>query len=325
MKLFDDSLRAVKNSIITVGICPCWDITCQVAGIEWGGHKQITSQSSVPAGKAFNISKSLAWLGVENTAAGVWGKIDYQQLLESAGGINNIDMKFTVVSGQTRQNVTVVDTKANREMHLRAASELATADSLKQLKIDLDLIVDSNSTVVFAGAMPEEHLEDCVSIISMVRDKGAKVAVDTSGAALQRIVASGGIHIIKPNLEELCHLLGEAVSSDVSSIVKAARKLCDKVEIVVVSMGADGAVVVTQEAAFECKIGASEYKAVNTVGCGDYLLAGFIAGLENGNKSEALAKGVKAATARTWGLVEKIDWLQAEKKVKIEKRRVVYE
>ena len=54
-----------KNQIITVGICPCWDITCYVDGVEWGDHKKITSQTFVPAGKALNISRALAWMGVE--------------------------------------------------------------------------------------------------------------------------------------------------------------------------------------------------------------------------------------------------------------------
>ena len=301
-----------EDKIITVGIGPCWDITCCVDGAEWGDHKNVTSQSIVPAGKALNISKGLAWLKTGSVAAGLWGESDRERLVEDLSGINDfVDTRFTFTGGTTRRNVTVVDTKNSREMHLRAECKLATKESLKRLGDDLEDITTSASTVILAGAMPEELLEECSGLIARVRGKGAKIVIDTSGPALRSILQVGVVYLVKPNLEELCQVLRRDVSDDVSSIVQAARTLVDKANIIIVSRADKGAVAVTKENAFECKVKTTKYKAVNTVSCGDYLLAGVVAQLGHGDISQALAAGVKVASAKVWGLTEKMDWTQA--------------
>jgi 1-phosphofructokinase family hexose kinase len=308
-----------ENSIITVGICPCWDITCCVDGAKWGEHKKITSQTIAPAGKALNISKALAWLKTESVAAGLWGESDHERLIENLAGMNDfIDARFTVVPGITRQNITVVDTKSGREMHLRAKCKLTSKDSLKQLANELEGIATSTSTVIFAGSIPEEFLDECLELIKNVRDKGAKIVIDTSGAALRSILQIGGIYLVKPNVEELCQLLGRDVNDDASSIVRSARTLDDKADIIIVSRADKGAVAVTKEEAFQCRVKKTKYNAVNTVSCGDYLLGGIVAELENIDLRRALIRGVKVASAKAWGLTEKMDWTQADKEIEVE-------
>ena len=319
----NSELMLKPNQIITVGICPCWDTMCKVDGLDWGEHKKIQSQRQVCAGKAFNMSRALAWLGVENTAAGLWGETDYQQMLDSVEEISGlIDIKLTAAKGQTRQNITVVDTKADREIHLRAESKLAGRESLNNLKAALGKIVDDTSIVAFAGSMPEnELLDDCLSIIAQVQGTGAKSVIDTSGIALEKIIQLGRIWLIKPNIEELRELLGKDVNDDVSAIVKAAGGLCEKVEVVIVSRGTEGAVVVTKDRALAGSVKCDKKKAVSAVGCGDYLLAGFLSGIkEENNISYALARAVKVATARAWGLTEKTSWPEAESKIDVEVR-----
>ncbi|MHC4478520.1 MAG: 1-phosphofructokinase family hexose kinase [Planctomycetota bacterium] len=304
--------------IVTVGICPCWDIVCQVDGLKWGQHKRLESQELVCAGKALNISRALAWLKVKSIAAGLWGQSDYRQMVESTKTISDfVDVRFTKAPGRTRQNITVVDSRAGREMHLRAQSKLAGKESLRHLMADLKQIVTEDSIVVFAGSMPPgELLEDCLSIIAKVRDAGARVAVDTSGTALEEIVRLGNIWLIKPNVEELRQLLGEQVADKTSAIVQAARRLCDKVQTIVVSRGPRGAAVLTRDTALQGRVASGSGKAANTVGCGDYLLAGLLASVADGNDlSVALAKAVKVAAARAYGLTETTTWLEADGRI----------
>ena len=196
---------------------------------------------------------------------------------------------------------------------------LFRSHSLRKLEDDLEEIVNNESSVIFAGSMPaDELLEDCLSIIKKAGGKGAKIVVDTSGTALKQIIQSGRVYIVKPNFEELCQLTGKTIADNSSSIVQAARTLCDKAQIIVVSRGAKGALAVTKEDAFQCKVKDAARKAVNTVACGDYLLAGFISQLKDGDIGKALETGVKLATARAWGLTEKISWSQAEKEIELE-------
>ncbi len=72
---------------------------------------------------------------------------------------------------------------------------------------------------------------------------------------------------------------------------------------------------VTKEEAFQCRIKKTKYNAVNTVACGDYLLAGIIAQLDNNDLRRALITGVKVASAKVWGLTEKMDWMQVDKEI----------
>ncbi|MHC4075973.1 MAG: 1-phosphofructokinase family hexose kinase [Planctomycetota bacterium] len=307
-------------SIVTVGICPSWDIICQVDGFQWGEHKRMVSEKRLCAGKALNISRAMAWLGLKSVATGLWGQDDYQLMKKNLQEFSDwVDVKFTPASGHTRQNVTVIEQLRGKSIHLRAPSELADNQSLKRLAADLQNIVDENSICVFAGALPEGALlTDCVCLIDQVRDSGAKIAVDTSGSALKRVLESGHVWLIKPNLEELRQLLGRDVEDNESAIVEAARQVCEKVELVVVSRGQQGAIAVTKKAAFSCRQIGAEINPVSTVGCGDYLLAGLLSGLAAGDIKSALTRGVKVAAARAWGLTETSGWGEVENKIEVE-------
>lgn len=312
-------LNNKREPIITVGICPVWDITNYVEGIEWGQHKVITSQTITPAGKPFNVSKALAGMSEKSVAAGLWGKSDYPQLIESLSGISDfIDLKLTIVQGRTRQNITVVDSCQNREIHLRAQSALTTKDNLYVLKNELDKIISPGSTVVFAGFMPElPLLDDCLAIIKAAIDRGAQVVIDTSGVALDMCVELGDIYMIKPNLDELSQLLSQNIGDDMSSIVKQARPLCDRVRIILISMGDRGALVVTEDRAIHCNVKSSNRKVVNTVSCGDYLLGGFLSQPDN-DICQRLQTAVKLAAARAWGLTESVKCREIIKEIGVE-------
>ncbi len=314
----------VNSKIITVGLCPSWDTICRFNGIDWGEHKTVSSASSRPAGKALNISQALAWMGEENIAAGLWGRDDFEQMLRAMRPLRGlVKVKMTAVEGSTRRNITVVDTVNDREMHLRNRSELASRKALRKLEADLRAIVHKGSVCVFAGVMPEdEFVGDVVRIIKSCRERGAKIVVDTYGDALKRILETGTVWMIKPNVEELRELLGEQVTDSPAGLVKAGRKLLDKVEIVIISRGKKGGVVVTKKGAWQGRcIGRG--RVLSTVGCGDFLLAGFLKGLKDkSDTGSALGTAIKAATARAWGWTEGKSWSRALREIKAAVERV---
>jgi len=312
------------SKIITVGLCPSWDLVCRFDGIEWGEHKLTDSVTCRPAGKALNISRALAWMGEKNTAAGLWGRDDYEQMRKAMRELRGVvTVKMTAVEGATRRNVTVVDTTKDREMHLRFTCGLASQKALRQLGADLKGIVGRKSICVFAGLMPENRFLG--QVVWVVRDcsaRGARIVVDTYGEALRRIVDTGLAWMIKPNVAELRELLGEDVADRPASLAKAARRLLDKVEIVLVSRGKNGAVAVTPQGAWQGRC-LGRGRVLSTVGCGDYLLGGFIKGLtETSNPGSALSIGLKVATARAWGWTEEKTWTAARRLVRIEVGRV---
>lgn len=311
-------------TIITVGLSPAWDITCRGKNLDWDRHKNIDEQTIVPAGKALNVSMALAWMGQKNIAAGLWGGRDFRQMQTAVRSFwPSIEVKMTTAAGSTRQNVTIIDTAKNKEMHLRCKSELARPDSLKKLQADLQRIVRKNSICVFNGAMPEGNLlDDVIGIIDNCSEAGAKIVLDTSGPALRKIIRTGNVWLIKPNVRELGGLAGKQIEYNPTSLVRAGRKLLDKVEIVLISRGKNGAVVVTKNGAW-CGKCVDRKKALSTVGCGDFLLAGFLNDLiETNNAASALKTAVKAATAKARGKTEIESWPDISEWIEVEIRRM---
>ena len=308
------------SKIITVGLCPCWDVVCRVEGIDWGMHKVESGRSVRPAGKAMNISRALGWMGERNVAAGLWGEVDFARMGKAVGRLRGVRDKMTCVAGETRQNITVIDTVGGRDMHVRGRSGLASRASIRRLGVDLEGVGGRGDVFVFAGAMPEGGLlDDVIRVIGGCCARGGRISVDTSGQALKRIVGGGGVWVIKPNVAELCDLLGRDIKNRVADLVKAGRELLDRVEVVLISRGRGGAMVVTREKVICVRLaGKSTGEVLSTVGCGDYLLAGFLKGFKEKNDvGFALEAGVKAGTAKAWGWSESKDWAEVRMQVAV--------
>jgi 1-phosphofructokinase len=303
--------------IITIGLSPAWDVVCRGVRLDWGRHAEIDEQTVRPAGKAMNLSYALAWLGRASIAAGLWGREDAGRMKQAVRWLGQrVQPHITAVQGGTRHNITIVDTAEHREMHLRCRNSLAAERPLRRLNADLANLVRRGDTCVFAGAMPGGRLlEWVVDLARTCRDLQARVAVDTHGPALAAIVQAGLAWLISPNVEEMSELLGRQVADTPVQLVAAARPLQDKVQMILVSRGEKGAIVVTKQGAWAGRP-KTRHKALSTVGCGDYLLAGFLAGLAGRRKAPAaLATALKVAAARAWGWTETRDWPQVEKDV----------
>jgi len=206
---------------------------------------------------------------------------------------------MTPVDGHTRRNVTVVDTQNGREMHLRLPSGLASAETLGRLDADLKKLVFAGDTCVFAGAMPAGDLLDRVAaVVQGCGAAGARIVLDTHGPAFRRLVDAGSLGLIAPNVEELAGLLDREIEDTPGALAAAGRTLLARVELVLISRGAKGAVLVTASGAWEGR-NETQGRIVSTVGCGDYLLT-----------------GLKVAVARAWGWTQTKTWPEAERMIK---------
>jgi 1-phosphofructokinase family hexose kinase len=315
---------AYKGKIITVGISPAWDVQFVCDELDWGDHRQTDSYSEHAAGKALNISKALSWFGYGSVAAGLWGARDYDDMLSNLRPYTHcLDIRFTTVPGRTRRNVSVFDSKRHRELHLRVPGELATKGNLKKLTEQLVGQIDEGDLCVFAGTMPEDSLsDDIVDMVWACRQKGARIILDSSGAAFRKLYASQLADIISPNLLELSELVGSKVKEDIESAARAAKKLLGNVKNVLVSLGADGAILVNKEGLWHSRFTGTPLSLRTTVGCGDHLLAGFIAGrYEDDDYAYALEKAVMCASANAFGLTSLEPW---EVKEKLEIETVFY-
>ena len=144
------------------------------------------------------------------------------------------------------------------------------------------------------------------------------MVVDTSGSGLAQIIENGTVDVIKPNLDELSELLGGQVENDIQVIIAKTRQLCSQVKMIIVSLGADGAVAVTKELAVHCRVIDIKYRTINTVGCGDYLLGGYLCTDPAADLATKLTAGIKAATAKALGWVETKSWQEVQQKIEVE-------
>ncbi len=308
------------SKIITVGLCPCWDILCEGRNLSWQDHQNIDRQTRRPAGKALNISRALAWMQTASIAAGLWGKADHGEMLREIKPLRKyLKTRTTAVPGETRRNITVIDTKNRREMHLRSPSLLASDSALKILRLDLVHIVKPDDLCVFSGSLPSEpYLGSVHLLVNGCRDRGAKIVLDTSGKPLHTIVAAGGLFLWKPNVTELQELVGKSIPDTPASLIKAARVFLDQVKMILISRGAKGAILVTQNKTWQAK-SITRHRVHSTVGCGDYLLAGFLQGLGQGrNLRTSLQQGIQAAAARAYQLDRSLTWNQVCRRIRVQ-------
>ena len=217
-----------------------------------------------------------------------------------------------------------IDNKNKRQIHLLSQSELIANHDMQTLAKDLGEIVDDESICVFSGSMPKGgFLADTISIMQSCADRGAKLVVDTSGGALEVVADAGRLWMLSPNVEELCGLLGENIKNEPAELAKAAKALLDKTQILLISRGAEGAIAVTEDACFNAKCVSTDGHMKTTVGCGDWLLAGFLTGLAEGQDLQnALEKAIIAATAKCWGMETEKDFPQVQKKLKIKESEI---
>ncbi|MBP3706196.1 MAG: bifunctional hydroxymethylpyrimidine kinase/phosphomethylpyrimidine kinase, partial [Clostridia bacterium] len=182
--------------------------------------------------------------------------------------------------------------------------------------------LDKADILCLSGSVPKNCPEDIYSsMLEIAAQKGVKTVVDAEGKLLLNCLKYNPF-LIKPNTAELEGIFETQIKSD-DEIIKYAYELCKMgAENVVVSCGKDGAILVSKKGVYKAL--SPKGKAINTVGSGDSLVAGFIAEYQkSGNCEKALKLGVAAgsATAFSEKIAQKGEILSLIEKVEIEKIR----
>lgn len=288
------------RTLITVGLNPAIDRIVEVPGFRVGGHRPMTPLRRHPAGKAINVARALAILGRSSMATGFVGRremAEFQAFLDRVAG-PHIACRFLPVEGATRENLTILDPQQRIDTHLREPGFTVTAGDAARLSGVLDELAEPGAVICFSGSLPPGlSVDQFLAMLSRCIDRGAKVAVDTSGPALAAAVTLP-LWLVKPNREELASIAG-----DTDRPADAARELSRRITYVLTTMGADGAALVTGEQAWHAHLPLDAGQVVNTVGCGDCLLGGFLAALWDGAAGdEALKRGLATGAAKALAL-----------------------
>ncbi len=285
------------NPIITITFSPCIDKSTAVHSLVPEKKLKCSAPKLEPGGGGINVARAIKKLGGEATAiflsGGYTGKF-FNHLMEK----EDIPSVIIETVNETRENIIVVDQSTNNQYRFGMPGAILKETEWQHCVKAVEEACHGGYLVA-SGSLPPGVPTDIYSRLAKIaRHKNAKFIVDASGDALRAAVKEG-VYLLKPNLGELSSLAG-LKWIDVDKAEDIARHLIDKFhcEIIVVSMGADGAMLVTANNSFRVKTPAVERKS--TVGAGDSMLAGIVLTLANGkNIKDALAYGVACGTAAT--------------------------
>ena len=272
--------------IITITLNPCIDKSTSVPVIKPESKLRNTEVKNEPGGGGINVSKALAKLGVASSAlfaaGGHNGEMLKSLLREEAIPFQAVDTKV-----ETRENWIVVETSTGKQFRFTFPGREIEEAAVKNLLDEMQLFAPS--FVVASGSMPPGLPENFYGlVVKYAKASGAKCIVDTSGEALKALEGKGA-YLIKPNIGELCRLL-DLERLELDEVPDAAQQLIQNgyAEIVAVSMGGDGAWIVSADEKHFTPAPKVEVKT--TVGAGDSMVAGITYML---NKKESLQNAIR--------------------------------
>ena len=290
--------------IYTVTFNPAVDLVVSADHINTGAVNRLKSEEIYFGGKGINVSLVLRELGIKSRAfgfiAGFTGEAIENGLVSQGIGTDFVRLK----DGFSRINVKI---KSDEETELNGRGPDIPDDAVKELFEKLEMIKDGD-TLVLAGSIPPSLPSDIYEkILAHLEGRKIKTVVDATKDLLLNVLKYRPF-LVKPNNHELCEMFGVKLET-VEQIAEYAEKLRKMgAENVLVSMAGDGALLIDETGKVYHQ-GVCKGTVKNSVGAGDSMVAGFIAGVEKGDYEYALKLGTACggATAFSDGLAEKED------------------
>ncbi|MCU0355360.1 MAG: 1-phosphofructokinase family hexose kinase [Cytophagales bacterium] len=283
-------------SIVTLTLNPAIDKSSVIDRLVPEQKLRCAAPKFEAGGGGINVSKAVKRLGEQSLAVFPAGGPIGQLLVELLKH-EGVDCQSIATAEWTRENFIVVETTTNAQYRfgmpgptLTEAEAQACLDAVRAAKPEW---------LVASGSLPPGLPDDFYARVArLAKEIGAKLILDTSGEPL-RLAANEGVYLLKPNLGELSKMIG-VESLAIDDVDEAAQEIIAKgnCEVVVVSLGPNGALLVTKDS-YE-HIPAPHVHKRSTVGAGDSMVAGMTWSLERGKSlREMVRMGVACGSAAT--------------------------
>ena len=279
--------------IYTVTMNPSLDYVVDVDDFELGRTNRAVSERLYAGGKGINVSFVLKNLGFESTAlgfsAGFTGE-EIKKQIQERGITENL---ITVLNGQSRINIKL---RGQQETEINGMGPDIEKEHIQQLLKKLS-VLSPGDYLILAGSVPMK-INDTIyyDILKTLDKKGIKAVVDTTGDLLLNVLKYHPF-LIKPNIHELSELFSTEIKTK-EEVVQYGLKLQDMgAQNVIVSMAGDGAVFICENGEIY-KSEAPKGVVKNSVGAGDSMVAGFLAGFcETKDFAKAFKMGICTGSA----------------------------
>lgn len=277
--------------IYTCTFAPSIDYTVYIPEFATGELNRAESVYYYPGGKGINVSRVLKRLESKNEAIGFAGGFTghyIENFLKDEG----IATYFIQTDQITRINVKI---KSEQETELNGPGPELGSEQIGKL-LDKVKAMKKGDWFVLAGTMPDSVTESLLSDFSEIcRAQEVRFVIDTSGAALKTLVKTEPF-LMKPNLEELGELFDAEITGKTGAYEYAMKLVEEGVKYVIVSMGSEGALLVSKDVAYSAQ--APKGEVVNTVGSGDSLVSGFISSYsQDEDAMKAFQYGIASGSA----------------------------
>lgn len=280
--------------IYTITFNPAIDYVVRMSGELLPGMTNRTdSEDCYFGGKGINVSTILKNLGIENTALGFAAGFTGRAIVESVNK-KGIKADFIMLGeGISRINVKI---KGQTETEINAQGPKIPESARQELFSKLEKLQDGD-ILILAGSIPSSLPSDVYEkILEKLSDKKIDTVVDATKDLLKNVLKYRPF-LIKPNNHELGEMFGTVLTTDEELFLHAKKLQEMGARNVLISMAGDGAMLIT-ETGEKYRIGVPKGQVKNSVGAGDSMVAGFIAGyLKNKDYEEALKMGTAAGSA----------------------------
>lgn len=282
--------------VVTVTINPAMDVVMSVDKFRLNVTNRVQKKFSCVGGKGTHVSINLSLMGIRSKAAGVvMGPVGDEIL--NALARYDIDIRFIKLDeGNSRTNYVLTDSDGNCTL-IAEKGQMMDQSVTDRLVSHYSELVERGDMVVISGDASNQRdtgLQE--KLMDIASEKGARFSLDASGIHLEAGIRKRPF-LIKPNLDELSCLCGRELSNE-AEILSALREVsANGAENIIASCGGDGSYALLDGRLYRVFSPAVEVR--NTVGCGDALLSGIIAGYEKKMATVEILKKATAAAAAT--------------------------
>ena len=279
--------------IYTLTLNPALDRELMVPALLFDDVLRATAMRVDCGGKGFNVARMLAALGAESVALGFAGGYTGAMLRDGLAALG-IATDFVWVAGETRTNISIVTTCYDRHIKVNEPGPTISASEQSALRAQVRERAHSGDWWVLAGSLPPGVAPSFYAeLIGDIQAAGARVVLDTSGAALRHGYAARPF-LLKPNAAEASELTGLPIASAEQALAAAATM--PGIAQIVISMGAAGALLVASGRGWLATPPAIQQH--NPIGAGDSLVAGLVWGLSKAFAPDAMLRwGVACGAA----------------------------
>lgn len=295
---------------------PSVDISYPLEKLVLDDVNRVADVTKTAGGKGLNVARVLKQLEEDVAATGYLGGALGAFITEQLGEAEIADC-FVPIQDETRNCIAIIHEGKQTEV-LEGGPEISETEVAKFIEAYADHI-QKMKYVTISGSLPKGMPVDFyATLVRETKEHGVPVLLDTSGAALEAALRGDSKpFLIKPNIDELSSLVGKELKQDEDIITALGDEQFTGISWVVITLGAAGALVKHDDTFYRVTI--PKVDAVNPVGSGDSVIAGFASGLSKGLAAEALMKygltmgTLNAMEAKTGFIdVTKIDALMAD-------------